>query len=105
MSGRSPRQKGDRRERQVVALFDAFGLEARRRPLSGADHFEGKSHDIDLFLTDGGEPVYIECKARRSFSIQKWMHGVDMVVLVPDRSEPLIVMTPEIFARILGRRP
>ena len=39
--GRASRDKGPRRERQVVALHQGMGIKAERVPLSGAVRYQG----------------------------------------------------------------
>ena len=66
MSGARHRQKGDRIEREIVALHRELGIHAERYPLSGASRFRNSGHDIDLYI--GGAdaaPAVAEVKARR----------------------------------------
>ena len=47
--GRASRAKGDRIERELVALHKSIGLLAERYPLSGASRFRGAGHDFDIY--------------------------------------------------------
>ena len=64
-AGRRSRRKGALIEREIVNLHRALGIHAERVPLSGAAHYKGKNHDIDI-LPDGhdGPPLCCEVKAR-----------------------------------------
>jgi Holliday junction resolvase len=53
MSGKSPRQKGDRLERELVKLLEAAGIPAKRVPLSGSAR--GYPGDITATLPGLGE--------------------------------------------------
>ena len=95
MSGRAPRQKGNRLEREVVNLLRSYNLDAKRVPSSGAHHgFPG-----DVICLDG---MQVECKSRaRGFSpLYQWLVGNDALVVKQDRHEPLIVMHLSRFARL-----
>lgn len=88
MSGRSPKQKGTRLERLVVAQFKGAGIEAKRMPLSGSvPGFEG-----DIIATLNGKDWRLECKSRARSPLYAWLEGRDAVVLKADRREPLITM-------------
>ena len=88
MSGRRSRSKGARRERELVQLLVAAGIDAKRVPLSGA--VEGFKGDILL-----GE-LRAEVKARASGegfkTLERWLAGNDLLFLKRDRAEPLVVM-------------
>ncbi len=90
MSGRAPRQKGDRLEREVVKHLEAAGIPAKRVPLSGSAR--GYPGDITATLPGLGE-LCLECKSRRDFkTLYKWLEHRDGLILKGDRKEPLVVL-------------
>lgn len=92
MSGRAPRQKGDRLERAVVTLLRAHGLDAKRVPLSGSA--AGYPGDVCVKLRD--RELCVECKSRKDFAtLYGWLEGRDALILKGDRKEPLIVIRLE----------
>jgi len=105
---RSQRDKGARRERELVNKHLELGVHAERVPLSGATHYQGGGHDIDLypFGTDHGALV-AEVKARKSGegfkTIESWLGENDLLFLVRDRAEPLVVLPWRVWKLILGR--
>jgi len=89
MSGRAPRQKGDRAERAVVKALQEAGIEAKRVPLSGS----AKGYPGDVCALVGGRKVCLEVKARADFkTLYGWLQDRDGLILKGDRREPLIVM-------------
>ncbi len=89
MSGKSPRQKGDRLERAVVLLLREHGLDAKRVPLSGS----AKDYPGDVVVTLDGRDHVLECKSRRDFAtLYKWLEHRDGLILKADRKEPLMVL-------------
>ncbi len=57
MMGKSQRRKGVERERQLVNRHRELGIHAERVPLSGAAHYRGADHDLDVFPGYVEEPV------------------------------------------------
>jgi hypothetical protein len=87
--GRGPRRKGDRAEREVLALLREAGLEAKRVPLSGsAPDYPG---DLEVVVPGLGR-VLVEVKARKRLALEAWLEGRDLLVLKGDRRPPLAVM-------------
>jgi hypothetical protein len=87
--GKGPRRKGNRVEREVLAILREAGLEARRVPLSGsAPDYPG---DLEVELPGLGR-VVVEVKARKRLALEAWLEGRDLLVLKPDRRPPLAVM-------------
>ena len=88
MSGKAPRQKGDRFERAIVHAHRGAGLHAERIPLSGA---VGGAFSGDLVVLNR---LRAECKKRGNGfrSLYTWLDGNDMLFLGADRAEPLVVV-------------
>lgn len=102
MSGRAPRQKGDRLERATVKLIREAGYPAERVPLSGA--VEWLPGDVTATLPALGD-VVLECKARKDFAtLHKWIQHRDGLVLKADRKEALVVLRLVDFLKVLGGR-
>jgi hypothetical protein len=77
MSGARHRRKGTRIERELVDRHKALGIHAERYPLSGASHFRGSGHDIDVYaLGRDKTPLVAEVKARANGAgfgtLEKW---------------------------------
>lgn len=92
MGGRSSKQKGSRRERQVVEKFLGEGIQAQRVPLSGAAAgFKG-----DVWAELAGERLVVEVKARANgegfATLERWIEGAQALVLWRDRTEPMVLM-------------
>jgi hypothetical protein len=110
MSGRAPREKGDRFERACVSDLCAKGLDAHRIPLSGA---AGGGYSHDLRLAVGGRTLKVECKARkRAWSdLFGWLQPngsgsrPDLLLVKADRTDTLVVMTLDDFARLVAPDP
>ena len=90
MANRS-KQKGDRFERGLVETFNAYGMNAKRVPLSGAANgFKG-----DVLFECQGIPKRAECKSRKKGdfkTLRKWLGDNDVLALKSDHEEPLIVL-------------
>ena len=98
MSGRSPKQKGTRLERLVVAQFRSAGIEAKRVPLSGsADGFKG-----DIAVTLNGHDLTLEVKSRKQCSLYRWLGERDALIVKADRQVPLIAMRLGEMLQLLG---
>ncbi len=99
MSGKSPRQKGDRLERGVVLLLREHGLDAKRVPLSGS----AKGYPGDVVVTVAGRDHVLECKSRKDFkTLHAWLEHRDALVLKGDRREHLVVLRLADFLKALG---
>jgi Holliday junction resolvase len=67
VSGSRHRRKGDRIDRELVALHKQMGVHAERYPLSGASRFRGSGHDLDVYVFSRDEaPLVAEVKARKN---------------------------------------
>jgi hypothetical protein len=105
---KAQRDKGLRRERQLIALHTDIGIKCERVPLSGAAHYRGNGSDIDLYLHGpDSAPWCGEVKARGNgegfATIKRWLGDADFLCLMADRSEPLIVLPWQQWAELLGR--
>ncbi len=106
--GKPSRDKGQRRERQIVALHVALGIHAERVPLSGASRYQGNGADIDIypFGEDAGALVG-EVKARHSgagfVTLERWLGENDLLFLVRDRADPLVVVPWRVWERLVKR--
>ncbi len=99
MSGKSPRQKGDRLEREVVKLLQAAGVPARRVPLSGSM----AGYPGDVVANMAGRELCLECKSRKDFkTLHAWLEHRDALVLKGDRREHLVVLRLADFLKALG---
>lgn len=89
MSGRAPRQKGDRAERDLVKRLQAAGLDAKRVPLSGS----AKGYPGDVAVRLGDRELCLEVKSRADFkTLYGWLEHRDALVLKADRKDPLVVL-------------
>jgi len=106
---KAQRDKGARREREMVAKHVAIGVKAERVPLSGAAHYKSQGHDIDIY-TRGNDaaPMIAEVKARKDGgdfkTIKRWLGENDALFLIEDRAEPLIVVPWRVWAELLVGR-
>ena len=89
MAGKTPRQKGNRLERTIVAKLKAAGLDAKRVPLSGsAAGFPG-----DVVVKLAGRTFTLEAKSRKDFkTLYSWLEDRDALILKGDRREPLLIL-------------
>jgi Holliday junction resolvase len=97
MSGSRHRRKGDRVERELVALHQALGVHAERYPLSGASRFRGSGHDVDLYLFGrDASPLIAEVKARKNgggfVQIERWLGDYDLSALRRNHADPIMVL-------------
>jgi Holliday junction resolvase len=84
--GRTSQRKGGRIERELVQLHKDIGVHAERYPLSGATHFRGAGHDIDIYARGKGEaPFVAEVKARKNgagfTTLESWLGEYDLLFL------------------------
>ena len=98
--GKSQRDKGNRTERQLVNIFRAYGIDAKRVPLSGAaSGFKG-----DIIAIIDGQDWRIESKVRSNGfkQIYGWLDGNDALVVKADRQQALMVMPLRKFCELVG---
>lgn len=105
---RSQREKGLRRERELVNKHLAIGIRAERVPLSGAVKYQGGGHDVDVYPAGREAPLVTEVKARGDGSgfktITDWLGENDALFLMADRSEPLTVVPWRIWSELMKGR-
>jgi Holliday junction resolvase len=106
MSGARHRRKGDRVEREIVALHRALGVKAERYPLSGASRFRGCGHDVDIYALGSDQtPLVAEVKARKDgagfTTLEQWLGEFDALFLKRNHGDPLIVLPWRTWTRLL----
>jgi hypothetical protein len=101
--GKRSRDKGTRRERELVQAHREIGVEARRVPLSGA--CDGYPGDVVVEVPAVGRLV-AESKARAAGdgfkTIDSWLGDNDLLLLVRDRAAPVVVLPWRTWSRILA---
>lgn len=98
--GKPSRDKGCRSERNLVAVFKAYGIPAKRVPLSGAaTGFKG-----DVLIEVAGRQMQLESKVRATGfkQIYGWIEGNDALVIKADRQESLVVVPLQLFCELMG---
>jgi Holliday junction resolvase len=108
MSGRGHRQKGDRIEREIVERHSVMGIHAERYPLSGASHFRGSAHDVDIYLFGADRaPLKAEVKGRKNgagfVTLESWLGEYDALFLRKDRTDPMILIPWRVWAQLIER--
>ena len=95
------REKGRRRENEIVKRLNEIGISAKRisQPYVSSD---------DLSLTiDGLEPLTGEVKARANGegfkTVVKWKREADILFLVADRKDPFVFMDFALLAKLINR--
>lgn len=101
--GKPSRDKGARRERELVKLFQEWGLEAYRVPLSGATaHSKG---DVDVYKIGRDAPFCGEVKARQDGfkRLYDWLEkdGADFLALRADKAEWIFVLPERVLRELL----
>lgn len=104
--GKMARNKGARIERELVDAHKKIGVHAERYPLSGATHFRGTGHDVDIYPYGAEEvPMVAEIKARKDGGgfamLEKWLGEYDVLFLRRDRQDPLVVLPWRAWAHLL----
>lgn len=106
---KASRDKGARRERQIVDLHRALGVKAERVPLSGAMRFRNtEKTDVDVYARGPDEaPMVCEVKARANgegfTTLERWLGDADALFLIRDRAEPVVVLPWRIYAEMVKR--
>ena len=104
---RMERNKGARIEREIVDRHRKMGVHAERVPLSGASHYRGGGHDIDIYPRGVDEaPLVAEVKSRASgegfATIERWLGEYDLLFLRKDRTDPVVVMPWRVWQQLIG---
>jgi len=90
--GKRSRDKGARREREACEYFRSVGINAQRVPLSGS---AGGDFCDDVLCKLEDWLFRCEVKARAEaqgwVTIKKWLGNSDMLMLIEDRTKPLVV--------------
>ena len=89
--GRSPRQKGNRAERALVAFLQDHGFAAERVPLSGAarGRFGG---DISIPLLGIDRRVEVKARGNGFATLYRWLGNADLLIVRANRREPLVIL-------------
>jgi hypothetical protein len=106
--GRRSRQKGDRRERELVALHKQLGIHAERVPHSGAMRYRGHGADIDVYLFGRDEaPFVTEAKGRKGGAgfaiIERWLGENDALFCRRDHTAALVVLPWRSWVALLAK--
>src|SRR5438128_1694996 len=113
--GRLSRDKGARRERQIVLAHIALGVHAEKVPLSGASRYQGNGADVDVYpWGKEAAPLCSEVKSRSTgggfATIEKWLGMADALFLIRDQDlpgqpapPPLVVLPWATWVRLLAR--
>ena len=93
--GAAERLKGQRRERQIVALHQDQGIPACKESRSG---YTG--HDVLI-----ADQWWAEVKSRKTGGgfalIERWLEGVAFLFVWRDRRKPLVVMEYDIYVELM----
>jgi Holliday junction resolvase len=106
---KASRDKGARRERQIVDLHVSIGVKAERVPLSGQTKFRNtEKSDVDVYARgNDAAPFVTEVKARASgegfVTLERWLGENDALFLVRDRAKPLVVLPWDRWAELVGK--
>jgi Holliday junction resolvase len=105
--GARHRRKGDRCEREIVALHLALGIHSERVPHSGAMRYRGHGADVDVYALGREEcPLVSECKSRKAgggfVQLERWLGENDLLFLRRDHAEPLVLLPWRVWARLLA---
>lgn len=102
--GKSQRDKGGRREREVVNFWRALGFKSARVPLSGA---AGGAGDVDLYAFGPDDAPFIG-KARGNGggfkTITGWLAANDFLVLHEDNKPRLYVLPERVMQQLVTRK-
>lgn len=102
------RRKGARVETEIVNRHLGLGVKAEKYPLSGATHYRGSGHDIDVYaFGEEAAPLVAEVKARKAgkgfTQLERWLDEYDLLFLRKDGEPPLVMMPWRVWQLILER--
>lgn len=104
--GKMQRDKGNRVEREIVDEHKRAGLNAERVPLSGASHYRGEGHDVNIYPHRRKEPLRCEVKARKEGAgftlLRRWLADYDVLFLHENRAETLVVVPMDLWLELLA---
>jgi Holliday junction resolvase len=106
--GAKSRTKGARIEREIIERLREIGVAAERVPLSGASHYKGDAHDVDVYAWGRDEaPLVAEVKGRKDGAgfkvLERWLGEYDLLFLRRDRDDPMVAMPWRVLERLIGR--
>jgi len=105
MSGRAPKQKGNRIERECVNLAKGFGFESKRAWGSDGRSL-GWHEEVDMII-DIGKPIgFYKFQVKGRKAIADYLKPCEHVygqILKEDRKEPLVVLRYKDFLTLLKR--
>jgi hypothetical protein len=104
--GKASRDKGLRRERQIVELHKAIGISAERVPLSDAQRYQQNGADVDVYVLGPDQPpLKAEVKGRANgegfVTLERWLSDADALFLIRDRAPPMVVLPWQTWERLL----
>jgi Holliday junction resolvase len=108
VSGARHKRKGDRIERELVAMHKAMGVHAERYPLSGASRFRGSGHDLDIYVHGNDQaPLVAEVKGRKNgagfATLESWLGDFDILFLRRNGADPLVCVPWRIWELLLRK--
>jgi hypothetical protein len=96
VGGRASRQKGYRREREVVLALGEAGLSAQRMPLSGA-----LGGDLRGDVMVEGVRLEVKGRAEPPKVLEGWLRDNDALVLIADRKPWRVYLPFDSFVEYL----
>jgi len=96
--------KGDRIEREIIAIFKQAGLDAKRIDARLGQFGADASHDVDVYKPGRDAPFCGEVKARKVFPkwVTGWLADNDWLAIRADREEPLFILPTRVMIELLG---
>ena len=95
-------EKGSRGEREIVELFESYGVDAQRVPLSGS---AGGLFSGDIVINEDLRAEVKRRKGGQGFTcIEKWKGDNDILFVRKDYSKALAVLDAELLAEIMAGR-
>jgi len=93
--GLSPKMKGNRFERKLVALCDYFGIKAERM-WGSSGLSRGLPAEVDVIIKGKNEDIRVQCKCRKK--MPKFLgitDVVDIVAIKEDRGDMYFIIRAE----------